>query len=1711
MPTLRVRWEIAEDFGPVRATLASRSPTESIAGPTVEGACARTGAAEDPNRWLRWGCLRGVSRATTIAAASGVALAASGASEDRHPVHFFPSASDEMGRQGFTRVINHSGEAGTVSVHAYDDDGTLQDPVTLTIGANETRHFNSDDLEDGNADKGLTGHTGSGVGDWRLELSSDLDIEVLSYVRTDGGFITSMHDAVPLEEGLGRVVVFNPASNPDQKSLLRLVNPGDRQASIMIKGIDDNGESPGGAVEVSLPSRAARTYTSEQLESGSSGLAGSLGDGTGKWRLTVESDQTIVALSLLSSPTGHLTNLSAVPDNETNGVHSVPLFPSSSDPILQGFVRVINDSSQAGEVRIVAYDDSDRSYDPVILAIGQGEAAHFNSDDLEVGNVEKGLTGRTEGGEGAWRLELSSTLDLQVLAYIRTDDGFLTAMHDYVPAAERGQRLVFLNPASNTNQVSRTRLVNPGDVDATVTITGTDDAGESPGDPVQVTVPAGASLELASADLESGGDDNIRAGAMGDGFGKWRLRVESDRPITAMSLLRSPTGYLSNLSTSSGRGDEATVVSIRADPPGPVEEGSVARFTVSRDTATPTELAVSVAVTQTGSVILGAAPTSLTIGSGATSATLTVATEDDAVIGSGGTVIARLVDGEGYVVGPDGASTVTVVDDDSASFAVTANPPSVQEGGGSTLTVSITNGSRFASDQPITLSATGSASKDDYSLSPTALTLTSGSTRVEATLTAMDDEVHEADETVTLSASHGGAVVGTATVAILASDAPSDDASLRTLGLSGVDIGEFSPDTTDYSANVTNDVASTVVAVTPNDTGASVVIADTVGSTSGTRRTVSLAEGANTITVTATAADGASRRAYTVTVVRRSPVAASFAVDANPRSVEEGGTSTVTVTIANGVTFTSAEEIVLTATGSASEDDYSLRPTSLTLTAGSTRVEATLTVTDDEAHEADETVTLSATHDGTVVGTATVTILASDTPSDDAALRTLSLSGVGIGRFGSDTTEYSANVTNRVVSTRVVAVPNDAQATVVIADRDRDDSGAGTSRTVSLAEGTNTITATVTAENETTTRTYMVTVERAPPVADAGWDLTVAAGETAYLDGSGSSGAEGTNWTWSFVSRPSGVAPTLVDGTTLYASFAPAETGTYVLRIAVGEGADGPNDTVTVTVVPTSESGSLTQADLLADTNRDGVVDSSDDAGEDVWDRSSGAVFGPNLDDDDSDGQADGLDGRVNGTADILDMAPITVRRMRGLNRNHAVTIELGYDSTTVTPRIFLARDGVNFELLIGTGGGKADLPPRDLVANDLQLYLDSPYGRQLGFDGRVTLTLEVVDDGTVSSSDEVALRGSPILFSYDLLAGKRVLMVNTVDNRPLRTALSTHLPQGVSLQKLPRGKYGGDRWAQDFMQTAYFQRPGTSGFDTVRVHTQLHRPFRPLAQFLPEDYHGADAAYIYPGAGRSTSLNGGGNVEIIPPHTHNGRAWPYGRIVVGGGATPADGMAQRQIRFFNAQGMQGPPIEVHIDWLRVGHVDEVFQVVRDHHAGTGERGWVAVIASTDKAIDLLQEASDDGWGDELVFAGRDEETTIDEILDDDTLMGSNEESQNAIDTIRQALIDEVGLTDADFREVPAMYYQTSYGMVSYFPAVQNLLGVGDALFVADPEGPDVDGADIWREASLDAFGGLGYTIRFVDVYGYHTRSGAIHCGTNVERVAVTKAWWDVE
>ena len=491
-----------------------------------------------------------------------VAVTTTGAADQRVPM--LPSASDPV-RQGFIRIINHSKVAGKVVIVARDDPGR---PIQtgLVIGADETVHFNSDDLESGNEAKGLVRGIGPGVGDWNLWLQGrslddfgHLSIEVLAYIRTQDGFLTAMHDVVERrEDGIHRVPTFNPGRNDMQVSLLRLVNPSPLRMTVNIVGIDGNGRRSE-RVRVSLGRRDSRLVSAQELEAGGEGLDGALGTGAGKWQLLVEPsyqgevdpDERLIVMSLLRSPTDHLTNLSSAPPSQRSGMVSIPLFPAADRHGRQGFVRVINHSAQAGQVTVNAWDDSGRRYDPITLDLDANETAHFNSGDLETGNPDKGLANGIGMGQGDWRLQLSSDLDIEVLAYIRTSDGFLTSMHDLVPRGGSRHEVAFFNPGSNVAQVSHIRITNAGGGEARVAARGLDGHRRSPGSEIRFSIPVGASVTHDAAELESGATD--MEGSLGDGEDKWQLFLEADQPIRVMSLLQSPTGHLTNLSSAPER------------------------------------------------------------------------------------------------------------------------------------------------------------------------------------------------------------------------------------------------------------------------------------------------------------------------------------------------------------------------------------------------------------------------------------------------------------------------------------------------------------------------------------------------------------------------------------------------------------------------------------------------------------------------------------------------------------------------------------------------------------------------------------------------------------------------------------------------------------------------------------------------------------------------------------------------------------------------------------------------------------------------------------------------------------------------------------------------------------------------------------------------------------------------------------------------------
>ncbi len=272
---------------------------------------AAAAAASDSN----WVVSSGEIRLAGLHGAAATSKSDAAAADAGRSVPYFPSASDPLGREGFVRVVNLENQGGTASITAYDDAGQSRGPITLTLDALETQGLNSGDIEQGNTGKGLPVGVGPpSEGDWRLELASDLDVKVLSYIRTSDGFVTSMHDVAPVDSNVHGVAFFNPGSNNRQQSLLRVVNPGSGAASVTVGGVDDGGDAaPGGAVRFSIPPRAARTLSAADLEDGATGLSGALGDGAGKWRLRVEADVPVQVMSLLATPTGHLTNLSTDP------------------------------------------------------------------------------------------------------------------------------------------------------------------------------------------------------------------------------------------------------------------------------------------------------------------------------------------------------------------------------------------------------------------------------------------------------------------------------------------------------------------------------------------------------------------------------------------------------------------------------------------------------------------------------------------------------------------------------------------------------------------------------------------------------------------------------------------------------------------------------------------------------------------------------------------------------------------------------------------------------------------------------------------------------------------------------------------------------------------------------------------------------------------------------------------------------------------------------------------------------------------------------------------------------------------------------------------------------------------------------------------------------------------------------------------------------
>ena len=440
-------------------------------------------------------------------------------------------------------------------------------------------------------------------------------------------------------------------------------------------------------------------------------------------------------------------------------------------------------------------------------------------------------------------------------------------------------------------------------------------------------------------------------------------------------------------------------VTITAATTGAVTEGEELLFMVQAAPAPAAELTVSVALAETGAMLAGPASRTLTISAGSEQATLTVATNADAVDEADSTVTATVTGGTGYTLGSATSASVTVSDDDEPlpvpEVTITAAMTgAVTEGEELLFMVQAAPAPAAELTVSVALAETGAMLAGPASRT---LTISVGSEQATLTVATSADAVDEADSTVTATVTRGtGYTLGSATSASVTVSDDDEPPSVPEVTITAATTG----------AVTEGEELLFMVQAAPAPAAeltVSVALAETGAMLAGpASRTLTISVGSEQATLTvATSADAVDEADSTVTAtVTRgtgytlgSATSASVTVsdDDEPPSVPE-----VTITAATTGAVTEGEELLfmvqaapapaaeLTVSVALAETGAMLAgPVSRTLTISAGGEQATLTVATsvDAVDEADSTVTATVTRGiGYELGSATA---ASVTVSDD--------------------------------------------------------------------------------------------------------------------------------------------------------------------------------------------------------------------------------------------------------------------------------------------------------------------------------------------------------------------------------------------------------------------------------------------------------------------------------------------------------------------------------------------------------------------------------------------------------------------------------------------------------------------------------------------------------------------------------------------------------
>ena len=461
--------------------------------------------------------------------------------------------------------------------------------------------------------------------------------------------------------------------------------------------------------------------------------------------------------------------------------------------------------------------------------------------------------------------------------------------------------------------------------------------------------------------------------------------------------------------------EKLPVVSIEADAEYETE-GSSASFTLSRTGETTEALTANLTVTEDGEMLADTTPTTATFAAGAATTTVEVGTVGDETDEPDSKVTVTVETGDGYKLGDNTSSEArtTILDDDAASL-----PGGTVAVEGTTIwTADMTvtdygNGNVGAGSAGLLANQRGSAGLQArwlyYETEPRRLRMafTTGVDTGELTVAAGNVKLAFPENTSGDSSFSWNNVDvdwsdGQTFEARLvrgereATEAP--DPTLKSLTISDVTLSPaFDPEKVAYTATVDAETTSVTLAATANDDDAAVAYdpaTDADGDAAGHQ--IAVAVGETVATVTVTAADGETTRAYRVVVTRPAPQVTNNAPTGAPSIsgtakvdekltasiagiADEDGTDNATFAY-QWISNNGSDSDIAGATGSS----YTVKAADVGKT-----IKVRVTFTDDGGNEE------------SLLSAATETVVAKDEPEVEETTPTVSIAG-GSGKEGDD-------------------------------------------------------------------------------------------------------------------------------------------------------------------------------------------------------------------------------------------------------------------------------------------------------------------------------------------------------------------------------------------------------------------------------------------------------------------------------------------------------------------------------------------------------------------------------------------------------------------------------------------------------------------------------------------------------------------------------------